>query len=186
MGSEVELASPGEPDGTRCYVVDLLTVLAPGERLRPEALAALDRQGAVELRFHSAEGKRRPGESRVETIARARNAVKQLGESPLAMFLDRDVVLPEGAIAALARALEADLALGAVGIDYGPPQSSEPVHVAMGAVMFRREVLSSLSFRAEPPLCECWCCCRDLRARGLRIEYLPGFRAEHRKPPLPF
>jgi hypothetical protein len=102
------------------------------------------------------------------------------------MFLDRDVVLPPGAIEALAAALEADAEQGAIGIDYGPPQPSPAVHVGMGAVMFPRPVLERITFRANPHRCECQCCCDDLRQMGFKVDYLPGFRAAHVKPPLTF
>lgn len=168
------------------FQVDLLTVLAPGEVLRKEALAALPAQGEVTLHHYFAPGRRLLPESRPETIARARNAVKAQGSSPLAMFLDRDVVLPAGAIQALAATLTADPSYGALGIDYGPPQPSPAVHVRMGAIMFPRSVLESITFRAEPGRCECLCCCDDLRRMGFRVDYLTGFRADHVKTPLPF
>lgn len=166
--------------------VDLLSVLAPGEALRPEALAALADQGAVKIRHFFAEGRARPGETRVDAIVRARNRVKREGQAPWAMFLDRDVVLPARALECLVLALEEDPACAALAIDYGPPQSTPAPHVAMGAVMFRQSVLERLEIRCEPGVCECSCCCADLRAMGYRIDYLPGFRAEHIRARLSF
>jgi hypothetical protein len=168
------------------YEIDLLTVLAPGEVLRREALDALRDQGEVRLQHHFAPGRRLVEETRAQTIARARNAVKAEGSAPLALFLDRDVVLPPGALEALAAVLTADPQYGALGIDYGPPQSRPAAHVGMGAVMFPRAVLERITFRAEPGRCECQCCCDDLRQLGYRIDYLDGFRAGHVKLPLPF
>ncbi len=161
--------------------VDVLTVLAPGESLWPEALAALDRQGFVEFRHFFTEGRRRPGERRVETIARARNAAKEHGNAPYVLFLDRDVVLPERGIERLAFALALHPDYGALGIDYQGESPSPAPHVAMGAVLFRRSVLQQVRFRTEPSRCECWCCCVDVRRLGYRIDYLPNLRAEHRK-----
>jgi hypothetical protein len=166
--------------------VDLLTVLAPGEVVHRQAREALRRQGDVVLRPYFAVGRRIFPATRKETIAAARNTVKRLGNSPLAFFLDRDVVLPPGVIPALASALEQNPRYGALGVDYGPPQPSPAPHVAMGAVLFRREVLERITFRTAPRRCECQCCCDDLRALGYEIDYLPGWRAEHAKPPLPF
>src|SRR3954453_7858254 len=146
--------------------VDVLTVLAPGEVVRPEALAALEQQGEVELRHYFAEGRRQRGESRSATVARARNVVKEQGDSDLALFMDRDVVLPAGGIARLVHALLADPACGALGITYQGPQPSPAEHVAMGAVLFRRAVLRQIRFRTEPGRCECFCCCEDVRRLG--------------------
>ena len=168
------------------FEIDLLTVLAPGEVIRKEAVAALQEQGEVIVHHHFAPGRRHRPESRVQTIARARNVVKAQGDAPLAMFLDRDVILPPGALHALATALSADASYGALGIDYGPLQTSRTPHVAMGAVMFPRKALDRVTFRAEPGRCECQCCCDDLRALGFKVEYLPGYRAGHLKLPLPF
>lgn len=168
------------------FEVDLLTVLAPGEVVRREALEALREQGAVTLHHYFARGRRVQPESRAQTIARARNDVKQQGRSPLTMFLDRDVLLPPRGIEALAAALTADPEFGALGIDYGPPQPSPAAHIGMGAVMFPRRVLERITFYAEPRRCECQCCCDDLRKWGYKVDYLPGFRAGHVKPPLPF
>jgi hypothetical protein len=166
--------------------VDVLTILAPGEAVRPEALAALSRQGSIRVHHYFAEGRPLPGESRVETIARARNLVKSRGNSDLALFLDRDVVLPDCGLEHLAAALEDSPAFGALGIDYGAPQTSPGPHVAMGALMFRRPVLEQLRIRSEPGVCECECCCADLRAMGYQIDYLKGLRAEHLRARLSF
>src|SRR5436305_10443589 len=97
--------------------VDLLTVLAPGEAILPAALEALEDQGCVRLRHFFAEGRRLPGEGRVETIARARNEAAGLGDAPFAMFLDRDVVLPPRGIEKLAFGLCLTPGYAALGIN---------------------------------------------------------------------
>lgn len=168
------------------FEVDVLTVLAPGEVMRAEALEALRDQGAVTLHHYFAPGRRLQPDSRAQTIARARNAVKRQGGASLALFLDRDVILPPGAIEALAKALTNAPHYGALGIDYGPTQPLPARHIGMGAMMLPRPILERIDFRAEPRRCECQICCDDLREWGFQVDYLPGFRAGHAKPPLPF
>ena len=60
------------------------------------------------------------------------------------------------------------------------------LHIGMGALMLPRSVLERIEFRAEPGRCECRCCCDDLREWGFKVDYLPGYRAGHVKPPLSF
>jgi hypothetical protein len=165
--------------------LDILTILAPGESVRPEALAALAAPEGIEIRHYFAEGRRFPGEMRIDAIVRARNAVKQMGEAELAMFLDRDVALPAGAVLRLARMLHEDPSYGALGVDY-QSGAGHAGHVAMGALMFRRAVLDQIRIRAEPGRCECACCCADLRAMGYRVEYAAGLRARHIRARLSF
>ena len=161
--------------------VDVLTLLAPGERMWPEALAALEDQGFVRVRHFFTEGRRQPGEDRIQTIARARNEAKAQGTAPYVLFLDRDVVLPPRGIERLAFGLAVHREYGALGINYQSPAPSPAPHVAMGAVLFRRSVLEQIRFRTEPGRCECLCCCLDLRRLGYQIDYLPNVRAEHPK-----
>ena len=161
--------------------VDVLTLLAPGERMWPGALAALEDQGFVRVRHFFTEGRRRPGEDRIQTIARARNEAKTQGAAPYVLFLDRDVVLPPRGIERLAFGLALHWEYGALGINYQSPAPSPAQHVAMGAVLFRRPVLEQIRFRTEPGRCECLCCCLDLRQLGYEIDYLPTIRAEHPK-----
>jgi hypothetical protein len=160
--------------------VDVLTLLAPGEVLCPPAREALEDQGFVRLRQHFVEGRQRPGESRVETIARARNEAKRLGSARFALFLDRDVVLPPRGIEKLVFGLAFNPGHAALGINYqGDPPRLPAAHVAMGAVLFHRSILQQVVFRSAPGRCECSCCCEDLRRMGYEIDYLPGLRAEH-------
>jgi hypothetical protein len=165
--------------------IDLLTLLAPAESVPAPVEAALARQGNLKLRRHLVEGCPLPGETRVETIARARNEARGRGSQPLVMFLDRDVLLPDGGIERLALALAFRRSYAALGINYQSPVELPAVHVAMGATLFHRSVLERLTFRTEPGMCECLCCCLDVRAMGYCIDYLPGLTAEHWKPASP-
>lgn len=165
--------------------VDVVTLLAPGESVPEPVRAALGRQGDVRLHRHTVEGRGCPGEHRTATIARARNAGKRLGAAPLLMFLDRDVVLPDGGIERLVLALALRRHHAALGINYQEPVSGPAVHVAMGATLFHRCVLDRITFRTEPGRCECLCCCRDVRSLGYAIDYVAGVAAGHWKPRLP-
>jgi hypothetical protein len=98
------------------------------------------------------------------------------------MFLDDDVVLKHGTVAALVSALEQRPGYGAIAADYlGESQDTVTHHVAMGATLFRRAVLDRLKFRWEPNRCECRCCCDDLRRLGYGVRYMSGTRAIHLK-----
>lgn len=165
--------------------VDVVTLLAPGESVPAPVEAALERQGALRLRRHFVEGRIGPGEDRVAAIARARNRGKYRGAEPLLMFLDRDVLIPDEGVERLVFALAANRHHAGLGINYQDPVEGPAEHVAMGATLFHRAALDRILFRTEPGCCECLCCCRDLRALGYAIDYLPGLRAQHWKPPLP-
>jgi len=161
------------------FQVDVLTVLAPGECMRPEALAALSDQGAVHLRHHQEWEPRRAGENRYQAIARARNQIKQWGQSPYLLFLDRDVVLPQGGIERLVLWLLFNPGYAGIGFNYQDPAPTPAPHVALGATLFVRGILERFSFRAAAGQCECACLCTDLRAAGYQIDYFPGYRATH-------
>jgi hypothetical protein len=162
--------------------VDVLTVLAPGEAIRPPVLAALAEQGCVALTHHVVPGPRRPGEWRAAAIARARNAARRCGDAHYALFLDADVVLPPLGVERLVYGLVLNPGYAALGINYQRDTGElVPLHVAMGATLFYRPVLAAIQFRTEPGRCECTCCCVDLRRLGYEIGYLPGLRAEHLK-----
>jgi hypothetical protein len=162
--------------------VDVLTLLAPGESVPDPAVRALARQGAMRLVAHQVVGRGAPGEDRVQTIARARNAARALGDAPYVLFLDRDVVLPDAGIEHLLIGLFANPQYAALGINYQDPVAGPAIHVAMGCTLFYRSILERLEFRTVPGRCECLCCCEDIRRMGYRIDYLPGLRAEHLKP----
>jgi len=163
--------------------VDVLTVLGPGQQMLAPTLAALRNQGEVALLHHQVVSPH-PAEcgSAIEAIVRARNDARTRGTAHFAMFLDRDVLLPAGAIEALLygfliRPHHAALAIRYLDRDH----SLVPFHVAMGATLFYRDVLERIEFRAEPGLCECMVCCNDLRRMGYAIGYLPGLVARHLK-----
>jgi hypothetical protein len=157
--------------------VDVMTVLAPGQTMAPDARDALQRQGDLLLTHYRLRDARRWGEGKTESIARARNEMKLLGSSPYLMFVDSDVALPPLGIQRLLLGLQMDATYGALGIDYQGMESGG--HVAMGAVLFRRSVLDRIQFRWQPGICECACCCEDVRALGYRMAYLPGLKAKH-------
>jgi hypothetical protein len=160
--------------------VDVLTVLAPGEWICAPVLEALKNQGEVTLDYHIVPGERRPGETRVEAIARARNRAKAGGTALYALFLDRDVVLPPLGIEQLVYSLILSPQYAALGINYQEEvRTPWAAHVAMGATLFIRPILEQIQFRVEPNTCECYCCCKDIRRMGYCIDYLPGLRAQH-------
>lgn len=161
--------------------VDVLTPLGPGEAVRPRVLEALRDQGRVHLDHHIVRGAAPgPGEPRAAAIARARNLAKCEGTARYALFLDSDVVLPPRGVERLLCGLLFNRHHAALAINYQEEaQGGYSLHVAMGAVLFVRSVLERITFRTEPGLCECYCCCLDLRRMGYRIDYLPGLRAEH-------
>jgi hypothetical protein len=164
--------------------VDVLTVLGPGRAIHERVLSALKNQGDVILKHHVVDGgPPLPGEGRIDAIARARNRAKRFGDAPYVMFLDDDVVLPARAIEELVYTLFFNPQYAAIGIDYQGLNQPSPgaIHVAMGAVMFMRSILERINFRTEPNVCECYCCCQDIRRMGYLIDYLPGVRAEHLK-----
>ena len=105
------------------------------------------------------------------------------------MFVDDDVVLGRDCVAGLLQALQARVEFAAFAADYnqemkaGRGHPDYPRHVGMGATLFRRKPLESVTFRWEDRKCECQCCCDDLRRAGYAIGYLPGAIAWHRPGP---
>ena len=158
----------------------------PPEAVRA-AIAAQDGRG-LSTKLHVVAGRKRAGDaSRIEAIARARNAGKWVGSAPWLMFVDDDVVLGPGCVAALIRGLRQRPHYAALAADYRG-ESAKPVgadgvlrstHVAMGATLFRREALALLEFRTDGRRCECHYCADDLRRAGLMIGYLPSASARH-------
>lgn len=124
-----------------------------------------------------------PGESRTDTIARARNLAKTAGTEHYAMFLDDYVVLPPSGIQRIIHAFVFNRSHAAIGIDYQKYVQPYPwaPHIAMGAVVFLLPILEQIHFRTEPNKCECLCCCEDIRRMGYRIDYLPGAQGKHLK-----
>ena len=119
--------------------------------------------------------------NRWQTICRARNRGKGLGNSAWVMFLDDDVVLARDCIATLLRELEGRTAFGAIASNYlnEPLGVSQPPHVGMGATLFRRSALDRVRFRWTTQRCECQCCCDDLRRQRLGITYSAKARSRH-------
>ncbi len=162
--------------------IDIVVLSREARPLRRPVAEALHRQRSVELIVHRVVGGPRASDScRWETIARARNEGKTKGRSPWLMFLDDDVVLHYRCVRTLLRSLCARPAYGGTAADY-LAQSTGPhiaPHVAMGATLFRREVVQQVRFRWQPGRCECQCCCDDLRRMHWGIDYCPEAVAEH-------
>lgn len=121
--------------------------------------------------------------SRCDIIARARNEGKRCGTFPWLMFLDDDVVLAPGCIAALADELEQRPSYAALGVDYlGERRFGRMArHVSLGATLFRRAALDQIEFAWRGEGCECQCCCDDLRRLKWRIDYSARVEARHLK-----
>lgn len=161
--------------------IDLVLLKQAGQVVAQPVLDALEQQGRVSLNTIVVTGDRLSQDhNRWDAICRARNRAKSCASASKVMFLDSDVVLPEGAIERLAIALDRDPKLAAAAADYlGEAGRWSVAHVGMGATLFRRDILSRITFRWEAHKCECLCCCEDLRKLGWRIEYFPGLRAQH-------
>jgi hypothetical protein len=167
--------------------IDLLFLSRDLSPPRQDVWEAIRAQDGVNLRVIRITGPARPGDrSRFEAIARARNAGKRLGTTPLVMLLDDDVVLGPRCVARLAEVLSSRPEFAALAADAGAEMDGGwehwdyPRHVRLTAVLFRREHLEALTFRWEPTKCDCQCCCDDLRRAGYAIGYLRGAEAWHR------
>ncbi|HET6425601.1 MAG TPA: hypothetical protein VFG20_18065 [Planctomycetaceae bacterium] len=173
---------------TQDVEVDLVILTRGIAPVSPVLKAAVDSQSGVRLQIFRVLGRRRPtDENRWQTIARARNTGRVLGNAPWVMYLDDDVILAEDCIRQLVSELQADPRLAAVAADYNLTASGTGFdeHVGMGATLFRRSALQQIEFRSEASACECACCARDLRAREWRIQYSPIARALHQNPRRP-
>jgi hypothetical protein len=163
--------------------IDLLVLVRPGQHLDDRVQQAIDGQRGVRLRHYVVVGAPQGAEPRWQTIARARNQAKRLGQSPWVMFLDDDVVLAPLCAERLRDELARRPHCAALAADYlGEGGGLRAEHVAMGATLFRRSALDAIEFRWEPFHCECQCCCDDLRRRGWEIGYWPPARAAHLRP----
>lgn len=162
--------------------VDLVVIRRDRTPPPSAVLRGVESQVGVEIQARLVVGARRAEDpNRWATIVRARNEGARLGSAPWVMFLDDDVVLDSDCVRRLVEGLEARPEHAALAADYlGESQGeSADFHVAMGATLFRREVLAGLRFRWEPGKCECQCCCDDLRRSGFGIAYLPQAQAIH-------
>jgi hypothetical protein len=170
-------------DDNQTPLVDVVVLSRSSDPLRIEVAEGLRQQAGVQIIVHRVVGEVRASDRcRWETIARARNAGKQLGLAPWLMFLDDDVVLAPDCIAALLNELKQRPIYAALGADYSSQEHPGQIagHVSMGATLFRRSVLDQIEFRWADQRCECQCCCDDLRNMFWAIDYLPTARAEHR------
>jgi hypothetical protein len=167
--------------------VDIVLLTRDASAIREDVLAAIEAQVSVIPQIHRVIGTPLEDDAhRWQTIARARNEGKKLGSSPWLMFVDDDVVLGRGCVASLLQTLQARVEFAAFAADYchemkaGRGNSDYPRHVGMGATLFRRKPLETVTFRWEDKKCECQCCCDDLRRAGYGIGYLPGAIAWHK------
>ena len=162
--------------------LDVLTPLREGEPFPKEARDSLLRQMGVDVKWQPADqGAALPGEPKFQTLARARNRLKHLGTAELVLFLDNHIILPAGAVKAMVDTLQANPDQAAVGLACRSGHlKPNPPHVGLSCLLIRRSDLDEITFRATPTVCECRFMCMDLRRRGRRIDYLPGWTAEHR------
>ena len=164
--------------------VDLVVLSRDDRPLDAPVQRGIDRQRDVTFRLHRVVGRPNSADcGRWETIARARNHGKTLGNSCWLMFLDDDVVLHPDCLRQLVEGLRRRPLYAALAADYlGEHQPGHvPPHVGMGATMFRRAALDRFAFRWEADRCECQCLCDDLRKRGYAIGYLPQAGADHQR-----
>lgn len=162
--------------------LDIVVLSRPGTDPRPDVLAAIRNQLNVNVTLHRVVGAARDTDSsRWQTIARARNVGRVLGESPWVMFVDDDVVLEPGCAVQLLQELREMPAFVARAADYLGERSKKGAthHVGMGATLFRRHALAEVEFRHEDAKCECQCMTDDLRRRFMGIEYSVTAKARH-------
>ena len=165
--------------------VDVVLLHRPGDVPKREVVDAINSQVGVQVRLHIHVGHPEASDfNRWFTIARARNAMKSYGTSPWVMFVDDDVILDRECIQNLLLQLKRNTHLGVFGADYSNDlsQSNRQGHISLGATLWRRSVVSRLTFRATKQLCECWCAAHDLRHNGVGIAYCTEASAKHLKP----
>jgi hypothetical protein len=168
-----------------CHVkphVDLVVLMRCAGPLRPEVERGIIRQHEVELIVHRVVGKVSADDRcRWDAIARARNEGKLKGRTPWLMFLDDDVELSPGCVAALLSEIGRRPMYGGLAADYLGQRRQGQVarHVSMGATLFRREALEQVRFTWCGKRCECQCCCDDLRRSHWAIDYCSSAKAIH-------
>ncbi|EMI19486.1 Glycosyl transferase, family 2 domain protein [Rhodopirellula maiorica SM1] len=168
--------------GCALPTVDVLMLCRPHSEPQPVVVDAIHRQNDVNVRLHIATGWPHSADrNRWQTIARARNRIKQRAAADWVMFVDDDVLLDPQCIATLVHRLKCSPTLGAVAADYDLENqtSTNAGHVGMGACLFRGEVLETIQFRSTANQCECACCCEDLRQQGIGITYCGIAKATH-------
>lgn len=162
--------------------VDILLLKRPHTQVPQAVLQAIHQQRGVNIQLHQAVGNPLASDpSRWATIARGRNELKQHGHAPYVMFVDDDVALDLDCVRTLLEDLQASPTLAAIAADYDHQASRLPWtgHVSMGACMFRRSALMRVMFRSTDSMCECGCCCEDLRRDNLGITYSRRAKAFH-------
>lgn len=162
--------------------VDLVVLTRDETDLDSRVAKAIASQDGVDVRVHRMVGRPAPYHRfKWETVVDARNRGKTAGDSPWLMFLDDDVVIPADCVRRLLHELKNRGSFGALAADYRDEAVASGVaeHVAMGATLFRRQVVEETEFRASPKRCDCSCCCEDLRKRHIGINYVDGLVAEH-------
>jgi hypothetical protein len=163
-------------------IVDVVVLHRPGLPPSKRVIQAILGQRNVRVNLHLMVGAAEPGDlNRWATIARARNSAKRFAKAAWFMFVDDDVLLDLDCAATLLRELKSTESLGAIAADYSNDRArpDRAGHVAMGATLFRRDVLRRLQFRSTDKLCECWCACLDLRYNKVHIQYSDAARATH-------
>ena len=166
-------------------LIDIFVLTRTGSRFHPAVLDGIKSQRGVRCSVFQVVGRRENTDAnRHQTIVRARNRAKKLGNASWAMYLDDDVVLEPDCAVRLLEGLKSRPDWGALAADYLEESRGEGQgvgHVGMGATLFRRDALERIQFRWEPGKCECRCCCEDLSDQGYRIGYLPAARAHHQR-----
>ena len=154
--------------------VPIRVTLAVAEKARAE-LAALE--AAVEWRKRFARFSLLPtirdAGAKWPNILAAREALAQSAGTPFALFVDHDVRVPAGAVAAMLAELKADSALGAVGVPYSPSCD----HVQLGCTMFRTELLQRMRWVVDG--CDCRAAMQDVVDAGYEVRRLEGYAACH-------
>lgn len=162
--------------------VDVVLLTRDASPINSQVWTGIHQQAGVSVRFHRVVGIPRPTDrNRWDTIARARNVGRTLGDSPWIMYVDDDVVLGPGCIARLLRELETKPTLAGIAADYLSERNPHGIspHVAMGATLFRRSVFGKVGFRGSADTCECQSLANDLRRIPLEIDYSSQANATH-------
>ena len=163
--------------------IDIIVLTRDDAPINDRVRNAILSQRDVRVDLHQIVGRCRESDAnRWEPICRARNQARNVGASAWVMFVDDDVVISSRCASELISTLKTNPSLGAVASRYRVDETdrcSTANHVTMGATMFRRSLLNAFQFRWEMNKCECQCCCDDLRAMRLAIDYHPSALSTH-------